>query len=184
MESIDVRQLGPEGTEFHWNEPATMLGLDSESEFQFPVVIDVKAQRIGTRVVVTGTVGCRVSLRCSMCLEPCEEDIQAEVAIELLEGPQPRKREDVVQDEDADVSYYTVPFIDLSDDLRQILLVAAPAYPVCRQDCQGLCPACGANRNTVPCGCQPASPARGHMAKAKPFEALGSLLQKELKGHG
>ena len=177
MESIDVRQLGPQFTEFHWNEPAAALGLDAEPEFQFPVTIDVKARCIAKHVMVTGKMGSRVRLECRKCLQPFEKNIEAEVVLEFLEDPQVQEQEDAVAVENKDVNYYTAPFVDLSDDLRQILLIAAPAYPVCREDCRGLCPTCGADRNTATCGCQP-SP------KARPFEALGALLQKEREGHG
>ena len=177
MECIDVRHLGPENTEFHWIEPADVLGLDGEPEFKFPIAIDVKVRRVDGRVVVSGTVECRVRLACSWCLEPFEDTIRAEVAIEYLEGPPPRFKEDMVRDDDADASYYTAPTIDMRDDLRQILLVAAPAYPVCGKDCRGLCAVCGVNRNTTQCGCRVGD-------RARPFEALGQMLKKEQGGYG
>lgn len=177
MESIDVRQLGPEFTAFHWNVPAAGLGLDAEPEFQFPVSIDVKVRCIVNQVMVTGTVRSRVKLECRKCSMPFEKSIEAEVVLEFLEEPQVQEQVDIVTDEKKEVSYFTPPFIDLSDDLRQILLIAAPAYPVCREGCLGLCPTCGADRNTATCGCQAAP-------KSRPFEALGALLQKEREGHG
>lgn len=172
MEQLDVRQLNQDGTEFHWVEPAGALGLDAEPLFPFPISIDVRASRFGTRVSVRGTVRCRVALDCSRCLERFEDGLEADVAIEFLEGPQPNRRVDQVADEDVDVSYYTPPFVSLAEDLRQILLIAAPAYPVCRPDCRGLCPRCGANLNAGPCACPPEGTHR-------PFEGLGSLLKKE-----
>jgi uncharacterized protein len=36
--------------------------------------------------------------------------------------------------------------------------LALPMKPLCRADCQGLCPACGANRNVAPCTCAPKPP--------------------------
>jgi len=178
MERIDVRLLGPETTAFHLSEPPSALGLDGEPGFEFPVTIDVKARVVGTRVTVSGTVGCRVRLECSRCLEPFESTLRADVAVEFEEGPTPQKDEDVVEDDDADVSWYEAPFIDLGDDLRQILLVAAPPYPVCREDCKGLCPDCGANRNTTACG------HGGGEGLVRPFAELGILIQNEHEGHG
>ncbi len=178
MDRIDVRLLGPEKTAFHRSEPPASLGLDAEPGYEFPIDIDVAVRCVGTRVSVSGTVGCRVRLECSRCLEPFETALQADVAIEFEEGTPPVRDEDVVQDEDADVSWYTAPYLDLGDDLRQIVLVAAPPFPVCREDCKGLCPDCGANRNTTACG------HGGGGGKLRPFAELGIMLEKEHEGHG
>lgn len=173
MEQLDVRKLSQEWKAFHWNEAAKSLGLEAEPPYQYPIAIDLNASRFGDRVSVRGTVRCRVRLECSRCLEAFEDSLEADVAIEFTEGPQPRRRVDEIADEEADLSYYTAPFVDLTDDLRQILLIAAPAYPVCREECLGLCPTCGTNLNNGRCTC----PAEG---RRRPFEDLGSLLKKEL----
>jgi len=178
VERIDVRLLGPEKTAFHRSVPPGDLGLETEPGFEAPVKIDVTLQATGTRVSVSGTVGCRVRLECSRCLEPVEAVLQADVAVVFEEGPTPQKDEDIVEDDDADVTWYEAPFIDLGDDLRQILLVAVPPYPVCREDCRGLCPQCGANRNTTACG------HGGGDGKLRPFADLGILIEKEHEGHG
>jgi len=44
-------------------------------------------------------------------------------------------------------------FADLTDELRQSIILALPTYPVCRADCRGLCPTCGKNLNEGPCTC-------------------------------
>ncbi len=45
--------------------------------------------------------------------------------------------------------------IDLSDVVREVMLLDVPSTPLCRPDCAGLCLACGANLNDGPCGCAP-----------------------------
>jgi uncharacterized protein len=49
--------------------------------------------------------------------------------------------------------YHDGQIIDLTDEVRQSLLVEIPWHPQCRDDCRGLCPRCGANRNVTECGC-------------------------------
>ena len=44
-------------------------------------------------------------------------------------------------------------FVDLTDELRQSIILALPTYPVCRADCRGVCPTCGRNLNEGPCAC-------------------------------
>ena len=43
--------------------------------------------------------------------------------------------------------------VDLTDELRQSIILALPTYPVCRADCRGVCPTCGKNLNEGPCAC-------------------------------
>jgi uncharacterized protein len=43
--------------------------------------------------------------------------------------------------------------IDLDPVVREQLLLALPGYPVCREDCKGLCTVCGVNLNERDCGC-------------------------------
>ena len=48
--------------------------------------------------------------------------------------------------------------IDLGGFVREILTLAVPVQPLCKESCLGLCPRCGADRNAGPCGCDPARP--------------------------
>ena len=186
VERIDVRLLGPEKTAFHWQEPASGLGLGDEPAFRHPVVISVAAQLVGARVLVNGTVASRLTCECSRCLVEFEWELKSEVAVEFREEPQPEAGGDVAPggeadaDEGAETSVFVAPFIDLGEDLRQILLVAAPPYPVCHEKCRGLCPRCGANLNSAVCGHVP----EGEGRTGRPFESLGMLLEKEHEGHG
>lgn len=46
--------------------------------------------------------------------------------------------------------------LDLTEMVRAAILLELPLAPLCRADCAGICPTCGANRNEQPCGCSPA----------------------------
>jgi uncharacterized protein len=58
--------------------------------------------------------------------------------------------------------------LDLTEVTRQYAWVALPLAPLCKEDCAGLCPECGVNRNRETCSCQPPVHER--------WAALGSLL--------
>ena len=49
----------------------------------------------------------------------------------------------------------TTESVDLTEDIREAIILAFPSYPVCRSDCKGLCPHCGANKNEGECQCKP-----------------------------
>lgn len=50
--------------------------------------------------------------------------------------------------------------VDLRPAVREEWLLAAPAYALCREDCKGLCPTCGIDRNTGSCDCAPTRDSR------------------------
>ncbi|MCG8421596.1 MAG: DUF177 domain-containing protein [Proteobacteria bacterium] len=58
-------------------------------------------------------------------------------------------------DDDLDLYSYEAKSVDLEPLLREQLILAVPFAPLCREDCQGLCPQCGANRNCESCACEP-----------------------------
>lgn len=75
-------------------------------------------------------------------------DLRFHPASEMADG---EERE--VQDEDLDTSYYRDDQIDLNELLREQFYLELPMKPLCREDCKGLCPQCGTNRNTGTCTC-------------------------------
>ena len=65
------------------------------------------------------------------------------------------KDEDVEIDEgEAQLGFYTGGGMDLEDILREQILLVMPMQRVCREDCKGICPSCGKNRNETPCDCK------------------------------
>lgn len=46
-----------------------------------------------------------------------------------------------------------VEFMDLTPEMREAIILALPGYPVCREECKGLCARCGANLNCESCSC-------------------------------
>ena len=59
-----------------------------------------------------------------------------------------------IGEEDLGVSFYRDDEIDLGEVMREQFYLAVPMKPLCREDCRGLCPVCGINRNRETCSCQ------------------------------
>jgi uncharacterized protein len=51
-------------------------------------------------------------------------------------------------------------YADLTEDIREAIILAFSSYPICSESCKGLCPQCGANLNEGECGCRPPADAR------------------------
>ena len=85
---------------------------------------------------------------CRRCLAEIQVPVEAPMNVLFTE--------DQLND---DPSAYVIPprsaEIDLGQAVREELILAAPEFVVCREDCRGICPRCGADLNQGPCGCAP-----------------------------
>jgi len=122
-----------------------------------PVQVDVQIQKDKERFRLAGTVRTRLELSCSRCLEPFTLPIDSAFDLQYLpmEADEGHADDREVGDEDLDASVYRDDQIDLNELLREQIYLALPMKPLCRDDCAGLCPQCGTNRNTGTCACAP-----------------------------
>jgi uncharacterized protein len=91
---------------------------------------------------------------CARCLEPVVTPVAR--SFDLLYRPQGSdggQEERAIGGTEAEIGYYQGNGMELEDALREQLLLAVPLKMVCREDCRGLCPTCGANLNLSICDC-------------------------------
>ena len=117
------------------------------------VALDVMVELVDGGVLVSGTVEAPWSGECRRCLNP----VEGTLIIPVRELYQPRgDRRPGSAAEDDDETYPLVgDQLDLTPLARDAVLLELPQAPLCRADCAGLCPTCGADRNAGPCPCQP-----------------------------
>ena len=156
MLTVDLGRLARDGrTRIEADVPADAElwnGLDFE--FASPVRLRLEAQRVGAGkdVLVRGTVQGQLAQACRRCLKPVQGQLDLDLALYF------EAEVDEVEAQDEDV--YALPArgdLDLSLALREQIALALPRYPLCREDCRGLCPHCGTNRNERECDCRPDS---------------------------
>jgi uncharacterized protein len=109
-----------------------------------PVTVDAEAESVVEGLLVTGRVSATAVVQCVRCLRQFDVDLQ--VQVRELFGLQPRDGEDE--------GYAVLPDdrLPLDTMARDALVLDFPAFPLCRPDCAGLCPDCGADRNADECG--------------------------------
>ena len=158
----------------HLDEPGYSVG---DHEFSLPegADYDLVLTNAGEGILATGILRAHVVGTCDRCLEEAAFDVDAEVdGYYLFEEP-----EDLGQDEDeADFELVSPDrTIDLSGALFSALVMETPFVVLCREDCAGLCPVCGANLNEVDCGhLSELEAEREHDRLASsPFAALAGL---------
>lgn len=121
-----------------------------------PVKVELEIRKDRTRVRLVGTVQTRLELPCSRCLEPFQVPFDGPVDLRYAPAAEfTAEGEHEVAEDDLDTSVYREDQIDLNEMLREQFYLALPMKPLCREDCLGLCPSCGTNRNTGACACAP-----------------------------
>ena len=103
---------------------------------------------------VKGHVTARMRADCDRCLEPAEFPIDS--GFELFYRPvdQGFGEEKALDAGEAEMGFYEGDGLELNDVLREFVLLALPMQRLCSENCKGICPVCGQNRNQKECRCQ------------------------------
>ena len=111
-----------------------MVGVPDGSD----LVLDLRLESVSEGVLVSGTAQVALSGECARCLEPLTESLEVDVQ-QLFVYPGHENEAD-----DDEIGRLVDDYIDLEPLLRDAVVLALPLAPVCRDDCPGLCPDCGA----------------------------------------
>ncbi len=119
-----------------------------------PIQVDAVAELVGIEIRLRGHLGGQLDASCDRCLEPVEIrlDRHFDVLYRPVKAVSPGEEVEVPPNE-LNVGYYSGQGIDLAEVVSEQVILCVPMKVICRGDCQGLCPVCGANRNRETCGC-------------------------------
>jgi len=102
-----------------------------------------------------GHLTVRMRSECDRCLEPAEFPIDSDFDLFYRPAVRADYQEEVEIDEgESEIAFYEGAGIELKDVLREYVLLSLPMQRICREDCHGICPLCGQNRNLLNCGCE------------------------------
>ncbi len=106
------------------------------------------------QIDVEGTISAKVEIECPRCLEPVEKDLEIPFKASFI-APEhfTEEKESELNETDLDVSVYEDGKIDMSELVREQLILNLPEQFFCSEGCKGLCDKCGANRNLIDCKC-------------------------------
>ncbi|RCG18447.1 DUF177 domain-containing protein [Streptomyces reniochalinae] len=112
------------------------------------IELDLRLESVMEGVLVTGTARAPLTGECVRCLEPLDQRVEADFQ-EMFSYPDADERGRPVAEpgegEDDEETYLLEgDLFDLEPVLRDAVVLALPLQPVCRADCPGLCPDCGA----------------------------------------
>ncbi len=152
MLRLDLARLDREGSvQVEARVPADdPMWQDVEPGFSGAVDIHLRASTAGSgEIVVRGSVESDLRWECRRCLAPVEERFAPEVTMVFLPSDTPGLHEE----DEARVFDARAAELDLSESVREEVILAIDPYVVCDPECKGLCPRCGTNRNVETCDC-------------------------------
>lgn len=131
---IHIRQIRIEGTELEESLSPEWIGLTRKDSIRFTEPVAFKAQitRVDDEMFVQITANSRYESFCYRCVSDIKDDWTTDFTLTF------------------DIDKY-VEFIDISEDVRQEMILNLPTRILCRDNCKGLCIDCGVNLNKKKC---------------------------------
>jgi uncharacterized protein len=178
---IPVRDIPPEGKPVDEALDAGTVRVEGEDEFALESGrLKGELERGDEETVqFRGHLSARLKLHCGRCLEGFDQAIEEDLDLFFMpQGPEKDESEEEqdveLADRDMVVAYYTDGKVDLAEMVREQVHLAVPLRQLCREDCQGLCPSCGVNRNLSGCDCKPEETADERLAPLRKLFDKGS----------
>ena len=107
-----------------------------------PIDLKLTLQAVGDGILATGVAGVQLRGECARCLSPIEATTEIDVQeLFLFPGVDP---------DDTEASRVEGDLVDLEPVISDTVVLDLPFIPLCSDDCEGLCPTCGANLNDAP----------------------------------
>ena len=176
---VSVSKIPPEGQDIDAVLDPGLVHLEGEQTFELQQgTLKAHLEKGEENAVhLRGRLAAQLGMECGRCLEPFAMDVDQALDLFYL----PRHKESQAEEQDADVqlsdhqmvvAYYDQDRIDLGEMVREQLFLVIPMRRLHREDCKGLCPDCGVNRNTERCDCAPMTATDPRLAP------LGKLFDK------
>jgi uncharacterized protein len=123
-----------------------------------------------------GAVVGSMRMSCSRCLSEFTVEKEMNLDLRLRSGGLDAQLQQSAERQDAEVVFVEGSELDPAEIILQELLLEIPMKPLCREECPGLCPKCGALKGSPECRC-------GDQREIDPrWEALARLTKKRDDG--
>lgn len=164
-------------TEYIVDEPP-LVDRDSGLKCVSPVKGKLTFTNSGSLLIVRGYADTAIELECSRCVGSFVRDVHVDIDEQFQmpghEFVAPGEEEEDLFLDDESNPILSENIFDLTELLRQAILVEVPISTVCSDECKGLCATCGRNLNEESCKCPPPT-----MESA--FSVLAGMLETKEK---
>jgi uncharacterized protein len=160
MFTVKPDDIPEEGLAVDWEERRESLlgylGHFSAVDFDFetPLRAEARIKRVGKSYLIQGSVQIVLHFRCARCLKEFTYPLSSNFDLTLHPLKETAFEEDVeLGKEDMESVFFEGGEIHLSEIACEQIFLEIPYQPLCREDCNGLCPQCGRDLNLSPCNC-------------------------------
>ena len=152
---IELENLeGGRGDFAHVYQPEELNPVDDRVQLAAPAEVKGKVRLSGNEVFVNGHIDTRARVECDRCLQPVELPVSADFTLEYITGSEYESSEVAeLTEAEMSVSVFGGKAIDVDEIVKEQVLLAVPTRMLCREDCKGICPQCGIDKNTGDCQC-------------------------------
>ena len=154
---ISLQQLDKRPFNFNLEIPVGEVEYDSKLIQSSPMHVEGVArlldQSLG-EIRLDGKLAVTIDGTCDRCLEPARFHIDTDFDLIYMPAAEQLAGDEEVEAGATEVGFYEGNGLELYDALREVVLLALPMRLVCREDCKGICPVCGENRNQSGCACE------------------------------
>lgn len=153
---IDLIKLEKSPFEFNFTLAPAEIDLESEiAKLKDETLVKGILTKQIAETDVEGKITANIEIECTRCLTPLEKKMEIPFrAVFIAPEHYSEDKETELGADDLDVSIIENDEINLTEIVREQILLNLPEQVFCREDCKGLCPICGVNKNTQSCDCE------------------------------
>lgn len=154
---IEVESLTGAGRAFAFTYEEEQLSLDDDdARLKGRAEVRGTASRKDDEVRLRGEIRADVEVGCDRCLSRFSSPLTVEFDATFVSQAEVVRRPDNFEllPKDLALASYDGEAIDIDEFVREQILLALPSRTLCRDDCKGLCPHCGADLNAERCSCE------------------------------
>ena len=154
---ISLQQLEQKPVHFKVELPPGDVEIANSVTQSTPLKSEGSAQLLGHslgEIRVAGRLDVTLTAVCVRCLESTVLPVRKNFDLVYVPNGEPGGGETEVDESAIEVGFYEGSGIELNDVLREVVLLALPMQMTCGEDCKGICPNCGQNRNQSSCDCE------------------------------
>jgi len=161
MFTVKLEEIPDEGLHLKWKEEPAALSSYLENlsridfDFRGPLDSEADITKAGKTILIKGRVKTVLQMSCVRCLKEFTYPLSSTFDLTLLHLKEASLSEEAeLSEEDLESSFFEGGEIHVSEIACEQIFLEIPLQPLCQEDCKGLCPVCGKDRNASPCDCR------------------------------
>jgi uncharacterized protein len=155
---LSTKEMERGRVRFEQGLPAGEIEFEERLQQQSPLAVEGVAELVDPatgEIRLKGRFNVQLVAECDRCLEPAQVPVQGEFDLVYMpESVAPQEDDLEVDETGLGVGFYRGGGLDLAEVMREQVLLNLPMQRICDENCRGICPVCGQNRNQTPCSCE------------------------------